>query len=81
MYLTQLTFRNRNFDLHVTSSCHRVKIYSINRSHPATARRLQQLEEVGASILPITQPLPFDLETDEHYEAEMEARDGRDPRE
>lgn len=81
MSLPKLTFRNRNFDLHVTSSCHRVKIYSINRSHPATARRLQQLEEVGASILPITQPLPFDLETDEHYEAEMEARDGRDPRE
>lgn len=43
--------------------------------------RLKQLEEVGAPILPITQPLPFDLESDEHYAAEMEARDGRDPRE
>ncbi|GIZ37728.1 hypothetical protein CKM354_000116400 [Cercospora kikuchii] len=70
-----------NFDLHVTSSCHRIKVYSINRSHPLTAMRLKQLEEVGAPILPITQPLPFDLESDEHYAAEMEARDGRDPRE
>lgn len=67
--------------MHVTSSCHRVKIYSINRSHPLTAMRLKQLEDVGAPMLPITQPLPFDLETDEHYEAEMAAREGRDPRE
>ncbi len=33
------------------------------------------------SFLPITQPLEMDLESDEHYEAEMKAQDGRDPRE
>ena len=71
----------RNFDLHVTSSCHRIKIYSINRSRPLTAERLNFLEQKGISLLPITQPLEFDLESDEHYAAEMEARKGRDPME
>ncbi|KAF7299801.1 Sulfite oxidase mitochondrial [Mycena chlorophos] len=32
-----------NWDLHVTSSCHRIKIYSVNKSRPATVRRLQEL--------------------------------------
>lgn len=68
-----------NFDLHVTSSCHRVKIYSINRARKMTRERLRQLEDKGASLLPITQPIPFDLESDEHYEQQMEARGGREP--
>ena len=38
-----------------------------------------ELEARGRSITPITQPLEFDLETDEHYDMEMEAREGRDP--
>ncbi|OQO07833.1 hypothetical protein B0A48_06624 [Cryoendolithus antarcticus] len=70
-----------NFDLHVTSSCHRIKIYSINRSKPATAARLKQLEERGLDILPITRPLEFDLESDEHYDKVMEVMGGRDPEE
>jgi sulfite oxidase len=37
------------------------------------------LEERGVSIQPITKPLPFDLETDEEYDAVMAARQGRDP--
>jgi len=32
-------------------------------------------------MTPITKPLPFDLETDEHYEEQMEAQHGRDPTE
>jgi sulfite oxidase len=68
-----------NWDLHVTSSCHRIKIYSINRNRPATAKRLAILEEKGVSILPITRPLPFDIESNEDYVAEMEKRRGRDP--
>jgi len=70
-----------NWDLHVTSSCHRVKIYSINKSRPPTARRLKQLEEKGLSIFPITRPLEFDLESNEEYLAEMKKRQGRDPEE
>ncbi|EME41758.1 hypothetical protein DOTSEDRAFT_73976 [Dothistroma septosporum NZE10] len=80
---TQPTFVRSawNFDLHVTSSCHRVKIYSINRARPATAARLKQLEECGASMVPITQPVPFDLETDEHYDQIVRESGGRDPEE
>lgn len=44
-----------------------------------TAKRLKQLEAHGASLLPLTRPLPFDLETDEEYLEEMKKRQGRDP--
>ena len=78
---TQPTFVRSawNWDLHVTSSCHRIKVYSINKAREATRQRLEFLEGKGMSILPITRPLEIDLETDEHYEAEMAARGGRDP--
>jgi sulfite oxidase len=70
-----------NWDLHVTSSCHRVKIYSINRTRPATQARLKRLEELGKPIIPITHPMDMDLESDEHYREEMLKRGGRDPKE
>ncbi|KAJ4992444.1 Sulfite oxidase, mitochondrial [Stagonosporopsis vannaccii] len=70
-----------NWDLHVTSSCHRVKLYSVNRSKPSTAKRLKQFEDKGLPFLPLTRPVPFDLETDEEYIKEMTKRDGRDPTE
>ena len=69
----------RNFDLHVTSSCHRIKVYSINKSRPATAQRLAQYEKEGVPFLPITKPSEWDLESEEHYEKTMEAMGGRDP--
>ena len=71
----------RNFDLHVTSSCHRIKVYSINKQRYLTAQRLRELEIRGEPVLPITKPLPFDLETDEHYDKVMAAQGGRDPEE
>jgi sulfite oxidase len=80
---TQPTFVRSawNWDLHVTSSCHRINIYSINRSKPLTAQRLKVMKEKGMSMLPITHPLEMDLESDEHYKAAMEAQGGRDPKE
>ncbi|KAH8711924.1 Oxidoreductase, molybdopterin-binding domain-containing protein [Phaeosphaeriaceae sp. PMI808] len=74
---TQPTFFRSawNWDLHVTSSCH----YSVNKSKPTTAKRLEQYKEHGASFLPLTRPAPFDLETDEQYLEEMKKREGRDP--
>jgi sulfite oxidase len=68
-----------NWDLHVTSSCHRIKVYSINKSKPETAQRLKEFEDRGADFLPITRPVPFNLESDEDYEKGMAARGGRDP--
>jgi sulfite oxidase len=53
----------------------------MNRSRKETADRLKLLEEHGQSIWPITQPIEFDLESDEHYDADMAARAGRDPSE
>jgi len=78
---TQPTFVRSawNWDLHVTSSCHRIKIYSINKTRPLTAWRLKQIEEQGATLFPITHPMEFDLESEEHYKEVMKARGGRDP--
>lgn len=76
-----LTPGPRNFDLHVTSSCHRIKVYSINRQRLDTAQRLKELELRGESLLPITKPLEYNLESDEHYDAVMTAKGGRDPAE
>lgn len=70
-----------NWDLHVTSSCHRVSVYSVNKSRAATRQRLEALERVGAPLEPITKPVPFDIEDDEHYAIEMKKRHGRDPEE
>ncbi|KAK0636966.1 Oxidoreductase, molybdopterin-binding domain-containing protein [Bombardia bombarda] len=80
---TQPTFVRSawNWDLHVTSSCHRVKVYSVNRSKPATASRLKELEEKGIPLTPLTKPLEIDLETSEHYEESMRLQNGRDPAE
>ncbi|MCJ1308472.1 hypothetical protein MMC25_002125 [Agyrium rufum] len=80
---TQPTFVRStwNWDLHVTSSCHRIKVFSVNTSHPATAKRLKQLKDRNISLLPLTQPLSIDLEEDEEYETMMQRRGGRDPEE
>lgn len=56
-----------NLDLHVTSSCHRIKIYSVNKSYKATADRLRQIEENKDSLEPITRPLMFTVESRENY--------------
>ncbi|GJE95510.1 sulfite oxidase [Phanerochaete sordida] len=66
-----------NWDLHVTSSCHRIKLYSVNRSRPATAARLKELEERGQSFFPLTEPLEYSVEPYEEYEAAYK----RNPRE
>lgn len=46
-----------------------------------TAKRLKQFEDKGLPFLPLTRPVPFDLETDEDYIKEMKKRNGRDPTE
>ncbi|KAI0799857.1 sulfite oxidase mitochondrial precursor [Irpex lacteus] len=68
-----------NWDLHVTSSAHRIKIYSVNRTKPLTARRLKQLEENGQGFLPLSQPLEFSVQPFEEYEAAYQ-KDPREPK-
>lgn len=60
---------------------HRVKIYSINKSRPLTAARLKLLEEKNVPIVPITHPMEFDLESEDHYMEEMRKQGGREPEE
>lgn len=55
----------RSWDLHVTSSCHRIKIYSVNRSRPATAQRLKEIEDRGEEFEPLSKPLEWSLEGEE----------------
>ncbi|KAF5383482.1 hypothetical protein D9757_006135 [Collybiopsis confluens] len=58
-----------NWDLHVTSSAHRIKIYSINTTRPASAKRLKELEEHGQAIdtRSLSYPAEFSLEPEEEY--------------
>ncbi|KAM5539407.1 hypothetical protein V8D89_006859 [Ganoderma adspersum] len=60
-----------NWDLHVTSSCHRIKVYSVNKSKRETARRLAEIEEKGETFEPLTRPLEWELEGREEYLAAM----------
>ncbi|KJA17907.1 hypothetical protein HYPSUDRAFT_90339 [Hypholoma sublateritium FD-334 SS-4] len=56
-----------NWDLHVTSSAHRIKIYSVNKSRPATAERLRELNERGIDFNPLTRPLEYTVENLDDY--------------
>jgi len=80
---TQPTFVRSawNWDLHVTSSCHRIKVYSVNKTRPATQRRLAELDRLGAGLEPITRPLPMEQEDDDEYAKAMAKMHGRDPEE
>lgn len=62
-----------NWDLHVTSSCHRIKIYSVNKSREITARRLKYLEEHGESVLELTKPAELSWEDTDVYLTNMRA--------
>jgi sulfite oxidase len=69
-----------NWDLHVTSSVHRIKVYSINTTRPATLQRLLQLERHGQGInqQSLSYPAEFSLENEEEY-LEMYRKYPREP--
>ncbi|KAI1610983.1 sulfite oxidase [Exophiala viscosa] len=67
-----------NWGLHVTQSCHRVKIYSVNKSREMTRRRLKEFAKQGESLVPITRPTDFptiSMDEYEEYWAKHEPRD------
>ncbi|GHJ83794.1 hypothetical protein NliqN6_0196 [Naganishia liquefaciens] len=68
-----------NWTLHVTSSAHRVPIYSVNRSLSETAARLRLLEGVGQSIEPITFPIEVPVQSEEEYRAALAKKGPREP--
>lgn len=67
-----------NWGLHVTHSCHRIKVYSVNKSYALTAKRLGQFEEHGESLGPITRPTEFPTISMDEYEKYWETVDPRD---
>jgi sulfite oxidase len=52
----------------------------VNASHEATARRLREIKENGDSLEPITRPLKFRIESEEHYEQQVK-KHRREPEE
>jgi len=48
-----------NWGLHITQSCHRIRIYSINKKRKATSDRLELFEKHGEPLVPITRPIDF----------------------
>ncbi|KAI9734082.1 MAG: hypothetical protein M1818_007020 [Claussenomyces sp. TS43310] len=67
-----------NWGLHVTSSCHRVKIYSVNKTKERTRKRLEEFAERGRSFVPLTRPTDFLTETPEEYQRYWQEHDPRD---
>lgn len=67
-----------NWGLHVTSSCHRVKIYSVNVSRPETKKRLQDFEKDGENFMPITRPTKFKTMYGDEYEKIYDSMEPRD---
>lgn len=67
-----------NWGLHVTSSAHRVKVYSVNKSRPVTKQRLEKFEHSGVPIAPMSQYDPVSTQTAEEYEQYWKEHDPRD---
>lgn len=67
-----------NWGLHVTSSCHRISVYSVNYTRPKTKTRLQEFADKGTPFAPITVPLAFPSQTWDDYEDFWGSHDPRD---
>ncbi|KAG6003321.1 hypothetical protein E4U43_000935 [Claviceps pusilla] len=61
-----------NWGLHVTSSCHRTSVYSVNKA------RLDEFDERGIPFGPITVRLAFPFQTREDYAEFWDKNGGRD---
>ncbi|KAJ5449584.1 uncharacterized protein N7458_006033 [Penicillium daleae] len=62
-----------NWGLHVTSSAHRIKVYSVNKSRKLTQLKLSQFEQHKIDLAPLTRydavPGMTDVELGEYWEA------------
>lgn len=67
-----------NWGLHVTSSCHTVKVYSINKQKADSKKRLREFKKRGISFEPITRPTEFSYQSSESYEKFWETHAPRD---
>jgi sulfite oxidase len=70
-----------NWGLHVTSSCHRITVYSVNKTKPITSAHLEEFEKRGIPFGPISVPLASPSQSWEDYEAYWAAHDPQDAKE
>jgi sulfite oxidase len=67
-----------NWGLHVTSSAHRISVYSMNKSRALTKQRLDKFEQTGSPLAPLTWPEEFQTQSWEEYKKFWEEHDPRD---
>ncbi|KAI1388135.1 molybdopterin binding oxidoreductase [Hypoxylon trugodes] len=67
-----------NWGLHVTSSAHRIRVYSVNKAKELTRARLEEFEKRGMPFVPITRPTEFPYMTWEEYDEYFKKNGPRD---
>ena len=67
-----------NWGLHVTSSAHRISVYSVNKSRPLTKARLEDFERRGVPFAPLTVPTEWAVQSLDDYNAYWKKHDARD---
>ncbi|KAI9048011.1 hypothetical protein LZ554_007809 [Drepanopeziza brunnea f. sp. 'monogermtubi'] len=67
-----------NWGLHVTSSAHRISLYSMNKSRPITKARLEMFEKTGSPLAPLSCPEDFVTQELDEYSKFWRVNDPRD---
>ncbi|KEF58811.1 sulfite oxidase [Exophiala aquamarina CBS 119918] len=67
-----------NWGLHVTSSAHRISVYSVNKSRERTREKLQQFVDKKSPIAPLTWPEEFPTQSWDDYKQFWKENDPRD---
>jgi sulfite oxidase len=67
-----------NWGLHVTSSAHRIKVYSINKSREITRKRLDKYDQMGVPLAPLTRYEIMPIQNADEYEVFWNTHDPRD---
>lgn len=67
-----------NWGLHVTSSAHRINVYSMNKSRSLTKKKLELFEETKSPLAPLTAPEEPLVQSWEEYEDFWNHHDPRD---
>ena len=67
-----------NWGLHVTSSAHRIKIYSVNKTRARTAAKLRTFEQTGSPLAPLTWPEEFATQSWDEYKQFWQTHAPRD---
>lgn len=67
-----------NWGLHVTSSAHRIKVYSINKSREITRKRLDKYDQLGVPLAPLTRYEIIPVQSAAEYEHFWDTHEPRD---